>query len=65
MRGNTLAVSSEIREADQAARVALLNKITEAAAEAEHVSVLVDLAQAYNLVTQTAAPRDPSRAYSA
>lgn len=54
-----MAVSSEIREADQATRIAILNKI---ATEVENGTYnIVDLAKAYNLVTQSDAPHDPAK----
>lgn len=52
-----MAASTELREADQAARIAILNKI---AKEVDAGSYnIVQLAQAYNYVTQSAAPHDP------
>jgi hypothetical protein len=54
-----VAVSPEIREADKEARIAILNKITK---EVEHGTyTIVDLAKAYNYVTTTDAPHEPSK----
>jgi hypothetical protein len=56
-----MAVSSEVREAEQEARIALLKQITADVAKDPHINVLLQLAQAYNLVTANDAPHDPSK----
>lgn len=55
-----MAVSPEIRDADKAARIAILNQITEFTPQA-NLAALVELAKAYNLVTANDAPSDPAK----
>lgn len=55
-----MAVAPEIRDAEKAARIALLEAITEFVPNANS-AVLVELAKAYNLVTATDAPSDTSK----
>jgi hypothetical protein len=57
-------VSPDIRDADKAARIALLTAIAEFAPEA-NVANLVELSKAYNFVTTNVAPQDPSRVRTA
>ena len=54
-----MAVSKEVREADQATRIALLNDIKDEIGGGQYS--ILDLAKAYNYVTQNEAPREPSQ----
>jgi hypothetical protein len=56
-----MAVSKEVRESEQATRIALLEGIKKEIGAGTYN--LIDLAKAYNFVTQTDAPKEPSRAY--
>jgi hypothetical protein len=55
-----MAVSQEIRDAEKATRTALLEAITAKVTSSTSVSQLLQLAEAYNKVTSTEAPRDAS-----
>ncbi|MDQ0756087.1 hypothetical protein [Arthrobacter sp. B3I4] len=59
-----MAVSSEIREADKVARIALLNQIAEFTPQANLAGV-VELAKAYNFVTANDAPQEASKVRTA
>lgn len=55
-----MAVSQEIRDAEKSARIALLNAI-EKNLPGSGAPQILQLAQAYNAVTSTDAPRDPQK----
>ena len=57
--GNTMAVPQNIREADTAAREAILKAITKQASQPTSSESLKNLAQAYNFVASTTATREP------